>query len=128
MIRRKNDDSLGAFTLAEVLATLTLAAIILPVALNGISAGLGAAADSVRRVEAATLADAKLAELVSTGEFFQTAEKSGDFGDEFPGYLWMVDVADWDGAVIKQVTIRVTWFSRGKERDYSVSTLVYMKQ
>jgi len=113
-----------AFTLVEVLATLTLAAIILPVAMKGISLATAASGETRRKLEAATLAEGELAELLATGEW-EGADLSGDFGEDRPGYRWYAEVSDWDGAVLKQVTVHVEWTARGRQRDVSLTTLVY---
>ena len=113
-----------AFTLVEVLATLVLAAVILPVAMRGISLALTAAGESRHRMEAASLAQNKLADLIATGEW-QSADLSGDFGEDRPGYRWQADVSDWDGTTLRQISVSVNWTSAGRERDVALTTLVY---
>ena len=112
------------FTLVEVLATLTLLAIILPVAMEGISLSTKTAALAKQQMEAATLAATKLAELSAT-EAWQNRTLSGDFGQEWPQYRWSAEVQDWEGATVKQVDIHVTWTMRGTERSATLTTLIY---
>ena len=50
----------GGFTLVEVLASLALVAVILPVAMEGVSLAVGAAGLARDRIEAASLAETKL--------------------------------------------------------------------
>ena len=114
-----------AFTLVEVLATLTLAAIVLPVAMKGISMATAAAAETRRRVEATALAGNQLAELVATGGW-QAPGLSGDFSPEWPDYQWTAEVTDWQGTTLKQLQVRVTWTSRGSEHSLALTTLVYV--
>ena len=114
-----------AFTLVEVLAALTLVAIILPVAMRGVSLATSAAGHARRQMEAVSLAEAKLAELVTTGAW-QDADLSGDFGDDHPDYRWSADVTDWEGALLRQMDVQVSWMERGAERSVALTTLVYV--
>ena len=112
-----------AFTLVGALATLVLVAIILPVAMRGISLATAAAGHARRQLEAATLAEAKLAELVVTGGW-QEADLSGDFGDDYPAYAWTAEVSEREEATLRQLDVRVAWVARGAERSVTLSTLV----
>jgi len=112
-----------AFTLVEVLAALTLAAIILPVAMQGVSLALAAADHAKRQVEAASLAEAKLAELVLTSSW-QEADLSGDFGDEHPGYTWTAEVENWDESALQCLDVHVFWEARNTKRSVTLTTLV----
>jgi len=113
-----------AFTLVEVLAALMLVAIVLPVAMRGISLATSAAGKAKRQMEAASLAEAKLAELIATGEW-QSSDLSGDFGEEWPQYSWSAEVSESDETVLRQLDIRVEWTARGHTRDVVLTTLVY---
>jgi len=112
-----------AFTLVEVLAALTLAAVILPVAMRGISLATAAAGNAKRQMEAASLAEAKLAELRVSGEW-QGAELSGDCGTDWPDYRWAAGVAEWDGASLHQLSVRVEWTARSTTHAVTLTTLV----
>ena len=113
-----------AFTIVEVLATLTLAAIILPVAMHGILLCLATASNARQQAQAASLAQSKLAELVATGELYD-AEMSGDFGEDLPEYTWAAQVNEWEDPRLVQVDVSVIWIRRGQERYVTLSTLVY---
>lgn len=113
-----------AFTLIEVLAALTLTAIILPVAMRGISLATATAGEAKRRMEAASLAEGKLAELLVTGDW-RRAGLSGDFGEDRPGYGWEAEVADYDEPEVRQLTVSVNWTARSRKRELSLTTLVY---
>jgi len=112
-----------AFTLVEVLATLVLIGIILPVAMRGVSVALAAASQAKHRAEAATLADSKLNQLVAEGSM-TTAMQSGDFSPEHPDYHWAVQTAQRDFG-LTEVNLRVTWSERGQEHNLVVSTFNY---
>jgi len=114
----------GAFTLVEVLATLMMVAIILPVAMSGISLALKVADESKRQTEAAALAQAKMAEIVAA-ELWRTASLAGDFSPERPEYRWSSQVSNWQGTRLQQLDVQVMWNYRGKDRRVTLTTLVY---
>jgi Tfp pilus assembly protein PilV len=107
----------------EVLATLVLVGVVLPVAMRGISMSLQASADARHRVEAAQLAQQKIAEhlVVRDASTFNT---EGDFGPDWPEYRWQSRSAYADVGVYV-VTVRVSWQRRAADRFIEVSTLVY---
>jgi len=114
----------GAFTLIEVLAALVLTAIILPVAMSGISLALSTAENAALQTEAAALAQTKMAEIVATGDW-QNASLSGDFGTERPEFRWTSVVDDWQGTTLRQLDVEVSWTRRGRDRSVVLSTLIY---
>jgi len=114
----------AGFTLVEVLAALVLLATILPVAMRGISLATAAAGESRRQMEAASLAEAELADLLAT-DAWQGANLSGSFAPDWPDYQWTADVSNWEGTTVQQVTVRVEWTARGTQRAVSLTTLVY---
>ena len=109
------------FTLVEVLATLVLLGIVLPVAMRGVSMAMAAAANARRTAEATMLAEAKLNELVADGTW-ASGSLSGDFAPEQPEYQWscLTQTRDYG---LTEVAIRVTWTTRGQVRELIVATL-----
>ena len=112
------------FTLIEVLATIVLMGIVLPVAMHGVSLCMRAAQASRQRTEAAGLAEAKLNELVATGDW-QYGMLSGDFGEAWPEYRWNGAANEWNDPTLQELSVRVSWTTRGEERDVTLTTLVY---
>ena len=123
IIRSTRRLAVRGFTLIEVLATLVLLAIVLPVAMRGVSLALAAASNARHTSEAATLAEAKLNELVVQGQG-TVATASGDFAPDHPDYRWLCQNAERDYGV-SEVAVRVSWTERGQERSLIVSTLAY---
>ncbi|GMV95857.1 MAG: type II secretion system protein [Phycisphaerae bacterium] len=118
--------ALSAFTLPEVLATMMLMGIVLPVVMSGVSTALSAAERARNTAQAATLGEAKLAELVATGQWGLTAG-GGDFSPDFPQYRWVCQTATRDfGAV--EIILQVSWIERGMERSLLLSTIAYENQ
>jgi len=112
------------FTLLEVLATLVLIGIILPSVMHGISLATIAAGEARHKVEAASLAQTKLAGLITDYQTLnQTGASSGDFAD-FPGYKWTSSIEARD-TNLSQITVRVTWFSRGQDRFVELASMIY---
>ncbi len=123
MVRRGTAKAAG-FTLIEVMASLTLVAIVLPVAMKGVSMATGFAGSAKHRTEASSLAEAKLADLLATKEW-QNGDLSGDFEPDWPGYRWVAEVREWEGETLQEVEVRVLWMRRGRERSVSITTLGY---
>ncbi|MEJ2701791.1 MAG: hypothetical protein P8Z79_05055 [Sedimentisphaerales bacterium] len=114
----------GGFTFIELLATVVFLGIIMPVAMQNIGLCTRLGGQSRKQIEAASLARSKLTELTCSGQW-QTGEKSGDFGEDWPGYRWTAVVSSWTDSVVSQFDVTVTWQSRGRERSVTLSTLVY---
>lgn len=113
-----------AFTIVEVLATMTLASIVLPPVVQGVLLCLDTAGHAKLQARAASLAQSKLDELVVTGELYD-AEMTGDFGTDWPEYTWVAQVNEWEDPRLVQLDVSVVWTRRGKERQVTLSTLVY---
>jgi prepilin-type N-terminal cleavage/methylation domain-containing protein len=114
------------FTLVEVLATVAMIAIVLPVAMYGIQLCLQTASNAKHQAEAATLAQNKLQELTALASLPQTSSlnESGDFAPDFPDYKWQSNTTDID-TDLQQLDVRVTWLARNQQRDLTLSTWVY---
>jgi prepilin-type N-terminal cleavage/methylation domain-containing protein len=114
----------SGFTFIELLATIVLIGIIMPIAMRSIGLCTRLGGHSRRQIEAASLARTKLTEL-TVSQDWQTGERRGDFGSDWPGYQWTLAVSNWTDSVVKQLDLTVTWQSQGKQRLLTLSTLVY---
>ena len=124
-LSRPNRRPRPAFTLVEVLATLALIGIVIPVALRGVTLSLNAASHAKHQAEAATLAETKLSEVIAQGDW-SFGNSSGEFGPEWPLYRWTCETTNPDPNVnVTEVTVTVTWTQRGKERAATVATFIY---
>ncbi len=113
--------SRNAFTLPEVLATLVLLGILLPVTMRGASLALASAATARHTAEATSLAQTKLQELILT-QTYSTSDTSGDFGTDSPRFRWTCQGIARDYGTT-ELTLSVFWTDRGQERSVSLSTL-----
>lgn len=115
-------------TLVEVLATIVMVAIVLPAAMQGISTCATASNLARQRSEAAALAEAKLGELLATGEW-QYGGLSGEFGEAWPEYRWEGSASSWSAdPTMVELAVRVTWVNRLQDRQVVLTTLTYQGQ
>ena len=115
------------FTLVELLATLVLVAVILPVAMRGISMATTVAGLTAQRMTATTLAENRMADLLVT-QGWRDGSLAGDFADDgHPEFAWKGEVSDWNGIALQQLTVTVTWERRGHDRVVFLTTLVYQE-
>ena len=91
---RLKSDERKAFTLVEVLATLVLIAIVVPVAMQGVTLATRMASHSKRQIQASCLAKSKLSELVAS-DAWQNTSHSGTFGTDWPDYEWTLESSSW---------------------------------
>lgn len=118
----------GGFSFVELLATLVLISIVMPVAMRTIGLCAQMAGQSRRQVEAACLAKTKLTELTAASDW-QNGSGRGDFGTDWPGYEWTMTVANWtEDATVRQLDMTVSWRSVGRQRKITLSTLVYPQE
>jgi general secretion pathway protein I len=111
------------FSLIEIMATLVLIAIVLPVVMQGFSLSNNLASLARQRSEAATLAESKLSELAVTG-LYQQGVLSGDFAPDRPDFKWTADLSAFDSSTLQVLTVHVIWTARGQQNEFRTSTLV----
>jgi len=112
-----------AFTLIEVLASLLLMAIIIPVAMEGMSVASRAGILGQRKAAAMRVAERVLNELIVEGET-QHASSSGNALDGDTNYPWAMRSETWSEDAMLQVTVTVTFTVQGNAYDVSASTLL----
>jgi len=117
----------GGFTFIELLATVVLIGIIMPVAMGSISLCTRLGGQSRRQIEAACLANTKLTELRVTGDW-DSGNQRGEFEQEWSDYQWKATVVGWTDTTMRQLDVTVTWLSQGKERSVTLSTLIYPEE
>jgi prepilin-type N-terminal cleavage/methylation domain-containing protein len=116
------------FTLPEVLATLVIVGIELPVAMRGITLSMQAAGEARHKTEAGQLAQQKLSELLLDSSGSASFGGSGDFGTDFPEYKWESTSGTASlntTAQVEEVDVTVKWTAQGTERSVKLSTLVF---
>lgn len=121
----------GGFTLVEVLATLLLMGIVLPVISRGISVYTAAADESRNRAIAGALAESKLNTLVVGGNL-SLGTTSDKFGNDYPGFSWQAVVTNYGSALgasgsntPQQLDVTVSWIGRNGPDSITLTTLAY---
>jgi len=119
-----------AFTLLEVMIAVAILAIALVTLYGSQSRSLSYATEAYFNTVAPSLAAAKLAEIQSG--IREVVSDSGDFGDNFPGYSWQVEVEDGSfediepladmGPRLQKVDLKVEW----SDSPFSFSLIYYM--
>jgi len=92
--------------------------------MEGVSLAVGAAGLARDRVQAAGLAEARLNELLADGTW-ESGDQADEFGPDRPGWRWEVTVENWTDTLLRQVTVTVTWPTRGRQYSLSITTLAY---
>jgi len=82
----------AGFSMLEVMVALAIMAIVLVAVYRMHSQTLSMTAAARFQTEAPLLAQQKLAQIESSGDAI--GSDSGDFGEDFDGYRWTVEVAD----------------------------------
>lgn len=116
----------AGFTLVEVLATLVLMGILLPVAMGGLVVALNAASSARNTADAARLAQIRLNEIALSGQWSSLGD-SGDFGPQWPQFRWTCHSIARDWGLV-EVTLTVAWTQRNLPRSLTLSTLVLDQQ
>jgi prepilin-type N-terminal cleavage/methylation domain-containing protein len=111
-----------AFTLIEVLAALLLMAIVIPVAMQGMSIASRAGLLGQRKAAAMRVAERMINELIVTGEMNQTTT-SGTLVDGDTTYPWSMQTEPWTEDTMTQMTVKVTFSIQGNDYEVSASTL-----
>jgi len=124
---RRHSSRSGGFTLIEVLVTMTLMSIIIPIVMRGISVSLATANSARHTAEAATLAQSKLSDIANQVALLMDTSQvgsSGDFGSDWPTYHWECQSTDDQDVGVIRLTVNVTWNERGINRTFALSTMV----
>ncbi len=111
------------FTFAELLAAMLFAAIVIPVAIQGITLANRAGVIADRTRTATQLGNRLLTEMVETGEW-QYADQSGNFGDYWPNYQWFLNNEGWIEDTMRVVTVIVRFTVQEREYFIQLSALV----
>jgi hypothetical protein len=108
----------------EILATMTLVAIVIPTALRGLSVCTDAAGHAADATQAAALAASKLEELAACQQLDQTLME-GDFGEDWPNFRWQAQLVNWQQDALGELTVTVSWQRRDRDHQVTLTTLVY---
>ncbi len=124
---RKEKDS--GFTFLEVIVAVALLAISLTAVLGSQSQSVSLASEAKFYTTVTFLAQSKMAEIEAKGLDILSSD-SGDFGEDFPGYTWEVNVGDASldypenvSNHLRQVTLTLSW---GENEHYQYTLKTYL--
>jgi general secretion pathway protein I len=116
------------FTLLEVMFALAVIAATLVVVLGSQSQSLSLATETKFTTTAIFLAQHKMAQI-EAGDHGDFSGDSGDFGEDFPGYRWELNVSDAPSVepegvsdYLGQLDLIVSW---GEDSPYQYSVRLY---
>src|SRR5437016_11409065 len=113
----------AAFTLVEVLAALTLMAIIIPVAVDGLRLSNLAGQVGQRKAVAGRIAERVLNEAIVTGQL-SGATQNGVVQEGAQQYQWAIRSELWSQDAMRLVTVQVIYPVQGRDYEVRLSTLV----
>jgi general secretion pathway protein I len=115
----------AGFTLVEVLAALLMMAIVIPIALQGMTIVSRAAVMGQRKTAAMRVAERVLNEQLAVVTQGQSIPASGSGTEEEGGmsYSWTMTTTVWPQDTMTQMTVHVTFMSQGNPYVMSLSTL-----
>jgi len=117
----------SAFTLAEVLAALVFMAILIPVALEGLSIASRAGEMAARKSEAALVAERILNENIVTTNWNQTVQ-SGILRQGFRDFRWTLRNDPWNQDpnqdAMRLLAVEVKFAAQGGDYAVRMTTLV----
>lgn len=124
-VRSRGRSGRSAFTLAEVLAALLFMAILVPVAMHGVSVASRAGTLSQRKAIAMRIAERVLEEQIAQGQI-GTAVPYGSIVENDLTYPWTLKSDAWaedDAISLNVLTVRVEFTVQGTTYDVAASTL-----
>jgi prepilin-type N-terminal cleavage/methylation domain-containing protein len=113
----------AAFTLVEVLAALTLMAIVIPVAVDAMRLANLAGQVGQRKAVAGRIAERVLNESLVTGQL-RGATQNGVVQEGAQQYQWAIRSEAWSQDAMSLVTVQVTYPVQGRDYQVGLSTLV----
>ncbi len=116
----------SAFTLAEVLAALVFLAILIPVALGGLSIASSVGEVATRKGEAALVAERVLNESIITTNWNRSVQ-TGTVRQGPREFPWTLRNDPWNQdpnqSTMRLVSVEVKYFVQGRERAFTLTTL-----
>ncbi len=121
--RRTRRAANSAFTLVEILAALLMMAIIIPVAMEGMTTASRVGILGQRKAAAMRVAERLLNENVIENQTAQAAS-GGNIVDGDASYAWTLRSEGWSVDAMTQLTVTVTFTVQDNFYDVSATTLL----
>jgi len=125
-IGKRSNRTSAAFTLAEVLAALVFMAIVIPVAIEGLSIASRAGEVAARKAEAAVIAERVLNTSIVTTNWNQSVQK-GTEGRGAHEFHWTLRTQTWNEDAnqnsMQLLSVEVQFAAQGRDYTVNMSTL-----
>jgi len=112
----------NGFSLVEMVVALSIFSIAIVALLGVFTTCLRSTGLSVNQTRATLLAqglmEGGLAQDITTAQ-----EGTGEFGEEFPGATWQIEIAETDTSDLYEVHVTVSWPERGVNRTFELTSL-----
>ena len=120
----------GGFTLIEIIVTLAILSLGLPVLLQSFSNAANAQKNAEDKTTSLYLLKTRMAQIEIQG-YPDIGQEDGDFGENSP-YRWRSEVYDVESDEFEEglraVTLTITWLDRGKAESTSMTTYIANRQ
>ncbi|MGC9324913.1 MAG: type IV pilus modification PilV family protein [Desulfomonilia bacterium] len=114
------------FTLLEVLIAVAILSIALLSLINAESQGIEMAMRSRFMTTSTLLAQKRIADVTSGIESFSTGSDQGDFGEDFPGYVYTEEIEQTPLTGYFKYTLTVRWGSQ--ESTYETKIMSFLSK
>ena len=111
------------FTLLEVIVSMVVVVVGLVLISQAFSIGLRAVQVSDKLTVAKFLAEQKVTEL-ELQSFSALQSTNGDFGTDYPGFVWQEDVATTNLDNLRQVILTISWTEENSSRYLVITKLI----
>jgi type II secretory pathway pseudopilin PulG len=119
--------SASGFTLAEVLAALVFMAILIPVAIEGISIASRSGEVAARKSDAALVAESVLNEMIVTTNW-NSSLQNGNVRQGIHDFQWTLHNDPWNqdpnATTMRQLSVEVKYTAQGRDYSVRLATLV----
>ena len=120
---RRGGRAAKGFSLAEMMAAVTIFGLGVLGTLEVFTVSLQSTSSSLNYTQAVMLAQSLMEETIAEGDLSE-GETTGDFGEGYPQHSWALEIVETDTSGLYQVTASVMWTERGKDKEFSLTTLV----
>ena len=110
----------AGFTLIEILVSLAILGLVLPVVLYAFTNSSRTRASSAARTTAAYLVRDRMAEIEAVGDL-QTGDQQGEFAVESQ-VRWATSISETETEGLYDVVVRVIWQERGQDQEFAIRT------
>ena len=117
----------AGFSLVEMIAALVIFSVGVLATMEVFATCLQSTSASLGYTEAVHLAQQALEETIAEGDFVAAGD-TGDFGPGFPRHSWTREIEEAGQSGLYKLRVAVRWNERGRERQFTLTTLIAERQ